>query len=82
MYERCSIDVKIGLKRALTSNKQDVPLLRLNNKQNNLTTPLFIVMVMLLASLSPLAMATPTSNSDVSDISYGSLDDFDPSLEG
>ena len=39
-------------------------------------------MVMLLASLSPLAMATPTSDSDVSDISYGSLDDFDPSLEG
>jgi hypothetical protein len=71
MYERCSIDVKIGLKRALTSNKQDVPLLGLNNKQNNLTTPLFIVMVMLLASLSPLAMATPTPARNLSEISYG-----------
>ena len=54
----------------------------LNSKQNNLTTPLFIVMVMLLASLSPLAMATPTSDSNVSEISYGNLDDFDPSIEG
>ena len=46
--------------------------------QNNLTTPLFIVMVMLLASLSPLAMAAPISDSDMSEISYGDLDGFDP----
>ena len=50
--------------------------------QNNVTTPLFIVMVMLLASLSPLAMAAPISNSDVSEISYGNLEGFDPSIEG
>jgi len=54
----------------------------LNSKQNNLTTPLFIVMVMLLASLSPLAMATPTPARNLSEISYGNLDDFDPSIEG
>ena len=54
MYERCSIDVKIGLKRALTGNKEDVALMGLIYKGENLTTSLFIVIVMLLASLSPL----------------------------
>ena len=82
MYERCSIDVKIGLKRALTSNKQDVALLRLNYKQNNLTTPLFIVGVMIVASLSPLALANPNIEDDTSEFSYGNLDGFDPSIEG
>ena len=36
MYERCSIDVKIGLKRGLTGNKQDVALMGLIHKEENL----------------------------------------------
>ena len=82
MYERCSIDVKIGLKRALTGNKQDVALMGLIYKGENLTTSLFIVIVMLLASLSPLTMASSVDDSEISEFSYGSLDDFSPSEEG
>ena len=65
MYERCSIDVKIGLKRGLTGNKQDVALMGLIDKEENLTTSLFIVTVMLLASLSPLTMASSVDDSEI-----------------
>jgi PKD repeat protein len=82
MYERCSIDVKIGLKRALTCNKQDVPRLTALNLQNNTTTPLFLVSVLLIASISPIAMATTSLEYSTADISAGNLDEFDPSIEG
>ena len=54
----------------------------MNYKQNNLTTPLFIVVVMIVASLSPLALASSDIDVETSEFSYGSLDDFDPSIEG
>ena len=54
----------------------------MNYKQNNLTTPLFIVVVMIVASLSPLALASSDIDAETSEFSYGSLDDFDPSIEG
>ena len=57
-------------------------LLMMNYKQNNLTTPLFIVVVMIVASLSPLALASSDIDVETSEFSYGSLDDFDPSIEG
>jgi len=59
-----------------------VALMGLIYKGENLTTSLFIVIVMLLASLSPITMASSVDNSEISEISYGSLDDFSPSEEG
>ena len=52
------------------------------HKEENLTTSLFIVIVMLLASLSPLTMASSADDSEISEFSYGSLDKFNPSEEG
>ena len=52
------------------------------HKEENLTTSLFIVIVMLLASLSPLTMASSADDSEISEFSYGSLDEFNPSEEG
>ena len=82
MYERCSIDIKIGLKRALTCNKQDVTRLSKLNHRNNTTTPLFLVSVMLLASISPIALANSSSSNNTTNISAGNLEDYDPLTEG
>ena len=50
--------------------------------RNNTTTPLFLVSVMLLASISPITMATASSDNNTIEISIGNLEEFDPSTEG
>ena len=39
-------------------------------------------MVMIVASLSPLALANSTIDEDIAEFSYGNLDGFEPSIEG
>jgi len=50
--------------------------------RNNTTTPFFLVSVLLLASISPVALVGATSDESVVEISAGNLDDFNPLKDG
>jgi len=51
-------------------------------QRNNTTTPLFLVSVLLIASISPIAIAAISPENMTSNILTGNLEDFDPSDEG
>ena len=50
--------------------------------RNNTTTPFFLVSVLVLASISPVALVGATSDESVVEISAGNLDDFNPLEDG
>ena len=50
--------------------------------RNNTTTPFFLVSVLLLASISPIALAGEISDENVVEISAGNLEDFNPLKDG
>ena len=52
------------------------------NQRNSTTTPLFLVTVMLLASISPIALANSSEDNSTTNLSAGNLEGFDPSTEG